>query len=60
MDIIVVILMMCGRPDTVILKLPDRPPVATEATEEILDAIDKKFTKDSTLIIYEDNRIKCI
>ena len=61
MESVFVFLMMCGKVDTVIVKFPDKDPVYTQhITEETVKKLNEIITKDSTVIIYEDKRIKCI
>lgn len=61
MKTIIVIWMLCGRPDTIIVKRPDLNPVfVTNITEQVMLAVKEEFKKDPIVIIHEDKRIKCI
>ena len=61
-DIILIVLMMCGKPDTLIVKEPDKAPIYTHniRSEEVMDSVERIMKTDPIVIIYEDKRSVCI
>ena len=61
-DIILVILLVCGKPDTFILKAPDQEAIFThdvhsvKIQEQILDIL----KQNPVVITYEDDRGYCV
>lgn len=61
-EIILIVLMICGRPDGFIVKIPNENPVVTYdvSNTEIQESIVNIMKRDSIVIIHEDKRKVCI
>ena len=60
--IVLIIMFVCGQPDTVIVKLPDNPkPIVTHDVYDqgIQEAISDILKRDPIIIPYEDERGTC-
>ena len=61
METILVIMLVCGLPDTVLIKQPDKPPTYTHniGSPEIASKIQALLGQNPTVIVYEDKRDTC-
>lgn len=61
-DIILIVLLVCGKPDTFIVKEPEKDPVFTHqvTNDKVMDSIMTILETKPTIIIYEDNRGICV
>ena len=62
MDIIIVLMLVCGQPDTIIVKEPDQKATYTHNVKnpDVLDRVGKILQTNPTVIIYEDKRGICV
>ena len=61
MDIVLVIMLVCGLPDTVLIKMKDKPAQYTHnvSSPEIASKIKALLAQNPTVIVYEDERGIC-
>jgi len=60
-EIIIILMLVCGQPDTVILKYPESPAMVTHSLQhpDVLMDIAKILNTKHILITYEDDRGIC-
>lgn len=61
-DIILIVLLICGKPDGFIVKVHEKQAVVTYQVNDIdvLENIAKLLKSKPTIIVYEDKRSVCI
>lgn len=61
-DIILIALMICGKPDGFIIKMPNESPIVTYDVRnvEVQEAIVTIMKGDSIVIVHEDKRKVCL
>ena len=62
-DIILIVILMCGKPDTVMVKFPDKPEVIMTRqldNDKVLEKIGEILDLKPVVITYEDERRICV
>lgn len=60
MDIILIVLLTCGFPDTFIIKEPDKKPVYYRSNNIDNVYLNRVILTEPTVIVYKDNREVCV
>lgn len=60
-SIIIILMLVCGQPDTVIVKYPDKQSMFSHNLKSpaIMNDIAKVLSLEHVLIVYEDERSTC-
>jgi len=61
-SIVLIIMFVCGQPDTIVVKFPDNPkPIVTHNVHDqgVMEAIADILKSKPTIIPYEDDRGTC-